>query len=343
MALPPPMNVYVAPSAPLPVGQRGEMEIEYIPTKHPMSDFLANKRTASSLTTGCIAFWSAMLYLYVCIGLGGAGMAGVAAFSLFWARSLYGEVRAIIVSSCLVSPCKWLALRFLPTVQAPWAGGEDDLRDAFEEHMRTVQWMQRVATLSALLDAGLSIWAGSYTGIRSIMEQSTLEGWYISPVCAMLGLFLSLGAFCLGAYIEFSGVLKVREGTDLTEFALQSFQPVIYTKEEAAIITGDAEAMYMYKEKCRAVMHRFNQEGGITVALDPLDVTKIDETKIGQEPTMVIGAAFLQRAAGLVRGVSGGKNPSNDGDGDGDDDEDDAGGGGGGDRDIGNGNGNGNG
>jgi len=178
---------------------------------NPVQEML-NGSSVSSNAIYLIGLLSMLLYFYVCIGLGGASVAGVAAFTLFWARSYFLEVHAVLKTGCLGAVGDRLAMLTLPTVQPPWGGGEDDLLDAFEEHLRTVQWLQRSAGISAVIDAILCIWAFSYAGIRVGLETKLFEGFEVSIACAYMGLILCIIAVLLAITIEVIGSLRFSEG-----------------------------------------------------------------------------------------------------------------------------------
>ena len=225
-----------------------------------------------------IGFGAFLLYFYVCLGLGGASIAGVSAFTLFWGRSYYLEIKAILNRGCLGKCGTYLADLTLPTVQPPWAGGEDDLKDAFEEHLRTVLWLQRSAAASALLDAVLCIWAFSYTGIREGLETKLFEGFQVSIACGYIGLVLCCIAFVLAVVIEAIGSLRFSSDEKPEVLALRAFVPVLHTPDYAAVLAGDADEMELFSDEKMVYFKLYNQRGGITVPLDPWDVSGISKT-----------------------------------------------------------------
>lgn len=87
----------------------------------------------------CLIVTSAIyLFFYTGFGLGGAGIGGVAAFSVFWSRSVYTEIKAIVRASCLGKYCQKFTLATLPSIKPDWAGGSEDLVDAIQEHVRAI-------------------------------------------------------------------------------------------------------------------------------------------------------------------------------------------------------------
>lgn len=225
-----------------------------------------------------IGFGAMLLYFYVSVGLGGASVAGVAAFTLFWSRSYYLEIDAILKNGCFGEIGAKIANFTLPTVQPPWGGGEDDLRDAFEEHLRTVLWLQRSAIISAILDAALCIWAFSYTGIRQGLETKLFEGFEVSIACGYMGLVFCCLAVVIGITIEVMGSLRFTEKEAPLSIALRAFAPVIYTPDYAAVLAGDAEEMELFDDSKMVYFKLYNQRGGVTVPLDPWDVMPISAT-----------------------------------------------------------------
>jgi len=73
--------------------------------------------------------------------------------------------------------------------------------------------------------------------------------------------------------------------------AVQSFVPVLYTPDYAAVLAGDAEEMELFSDDKQVYFKLYNQAGGVTVPLDPWDVIPISNTGKPKPKAVAVGAA----------------------------------------------------